>query len=628
MKKIISVISAFFLVITTGFSQQPWVQVIPYITSGLSKPVEITHCNDRRLFIVEQDGRIRIVMNDTLKVLPFLDINPQVLSTGTEQGLLGLAFDPDYKVNGHFFVNYINNSGNTVISRFSVNPLDSNTADPQSEVVFLTVNQPYTNHNGGDIEFGPDGYLYIPLGDGGSANDPQNRAQNQKELLGKFLRIDVRHGDQYLIPPDNPHVNDTAWYPEIWSLGVRNPWKASFDRLTNHLWFGDVGQDTWEEVDFIAADEMSGRNFGWRCYEATHPFNTSGCLPVSSFTEPVYEYQHSGGGNCSITGGVVYRGARYGNLFGHYLFADFCVPEFRTLKRENDTTFSYLAHSTWSGAGISVIGEDDRGNLYAGNLYNGHVRRLVDTTSCAPAAFLSENDSIRICAPTGQLSTPYADSLTYLWYRNGTMLPVTSNVLQIAQNGFYLVRVQHIGTGCFAEDSVFVQLTPNAPTLSFSGVNSSYCVFDPAVTLSASPSGGLFSGIGVNGNQFDPAAAGVGNYLLQYTYSTSNGCVYKSQVQTAVNSCTALFENGSISGLIAFPNPAADLLNLKFSCAAAGTATLEVYNLSGRKLFSRQLLVKMGANAERMDVGTISPGTYLLLMQHDKGSTATKFIVD
>ncbi len=610
----------------SALAQQPYVQTVPYITSGLSKPVEITHCKDARLFIVEQDGRIRIVRNDSLLTNPFLDINPQVLSTGTEQGLLGLAFDPDYKSNGYFFVNYINNSGNTVISRFGTNPLDSNLADPASEVVFMTVNQPYTNHNGGDIEFGPDGYLYIPLGDGGSANDPQNRAQNKKERLGKILRIDVRHGSSYLIPPDNPHVNDTTWFPEIWSLGVRNTWKASFDRLTGDLWFGDVGQDTWEEIDFVSSLNMEAKNFGWRCYEATHPFNTSGCQPLNVFTEPVYEYQHAGG-NCSVTGGLIYRGAKYGNLFGHYLFADFCIPEIRSLKQLDDTTFSYLTHSTWSGAGISIFGQDRNGEMYVGNMYNGHIRRIVDTTSCAPTAFLAVDDTIRICAPNGELSTPYGDSLTFIWYRNGVMLPVTSNILTIAQNGLYVVQVQNTATGCSAGDTVFVQLTQNAPTINFSSLNNLYCVFDAPVTLSATPAGGTFSGIGVSGNTFDPSLSGAGKFLVQYTYTTSNGCIYKSTLLTEVRTCVGQFEQGNVEGLTVYPNPAHDLVQVVFNVNSAERTIFDLFDLSGRKVLSEQVNHAAGQVSHQLKTARLNPGTYLLRLTNDAGTSGTRLII-
>lgn len=420
-------------------------------------------------------------------------------------------------------------------------------------------------------------------------------------------------------------MNDTTWYPEIWSLGVRNTWKASFDRLTGDLWFGDVGQDTWEEIDFVSSLNMEAKNFGWRCYEATHPFNTSGCQPLNVFTEPVYEYQHVGG-NCSVTGGLIYRGAKYGNLFGHYLFADFCIPEIRSLKQLNDTTFSYLAHSTWSGAGISIFGQDRKGEMYVGNMYNGHIRRIVDTTSCAPAAFLAVDDTIRICAPTGELSTPYGDSLTYIWYRNGVMLPVTSNTLTIAQNGLYVVQVQSQSTGCSAGDTVFVQLTPNAPTISFTGVNNLYCIFDPAITLSATPVGGTFSGIGVNGNTFDPSLAGTGRYLLQYTYSASNGCTYTSQQLTEVKTCTGVYENGEVEALFVFPNPAKDQVQVNFTSHSAQQTSLVLFDLSGRKVLEEKVNHDAGSVSYRLNTQGIKAGTYFLRVMNEKGNSGMKLM--
>ena len=611
MKKLIILLLAFLPMISAA--QNPYLITEPYITSGLVKPVEITNCKDSRLFIVEQDGRIRIVLNDVLRSTPFLDINAQVLSTGTEQGLLGLAFHPDYKTNGYFFVNYINNSGNTVISRFSVNPADSNLALPSSEVILKTITQPYTNHNGGDIEFGPDGYLYIPLGDGGSANDPQNRAQNKKSYLGKIMRWDVSHGDTYLIPPDNPFVNDTLYYPEIWSLGWRNPWKINFDRANGDLWIGDVGQDVWEEVDVEEASNSGGGNYGWRCYEASVAFNTSGCQSASSYITPVYEYQHASG-NCSVTGGEVYRGGQYGNLFGHYVFTDFCVPSLRTLQKQG-ASYNYLAHSTWSGAGMSAFGSGVNGSMYVANLYNGQIRKLVDTTSCAPAAWLSDEDTLRICDATGVLRTPPGDSLTYAWYRNGNILSgSTENELAVSQNGDYVVVVTNLGTGCTASDSVVLRLTLNPPAVSLSGIDSVYCVFDSPVALNGTPAGGVYSGIGVSGSTFDPSVAGIGTYLVQYKYTATNGCVYKSILKTEVRSCVNLVEQEGLQSISMYPNPTGG--NVTFSCkvATAGDYVMTVTDLHGRTAWTEVVNLSAGTYSRSLDFTGLANGTYLLQM--------------
>lgn len=623
MKKIIG-LTTLILFSVCCRAQQPYVTSVPYINSGLVKPVVITHCNDSRLFIVEQDGRIRIIINDTLMSTPFLDINPQVQSLGTEQGLLGLAFDPDFPSNGYFYVNYINNQGNTTLSRYSVDPADSNQALANSEVILKVIYQPYTNHNGGDIEFGPDGYLYVPLGDGGSAYDPQNRAQNQKELLGKILRLDVSHGDQILIPPDNPHVNDTAWLPEIWSLGLRNPWKTSFDRFTNDYWIGDVGQDVWEEIDYVKDMPASGANFGWRCYEATHPHITTGCQPAGYYTAPVYEYQHALG-NCSVTGGLVYRGAAYGNLFRHYLFADFCIPQFRTLKKQNDTTFAYLAHSSWTGAGISTFGEDAAGNVYVGNLYNGQIRKITDTTSCAPAAFLAESDTLIICAPSGLLRTPAGNNFNYSWMLNGNILPDTGHVIQVIQNGLYAVQVTNPVTGCQAEDSVFVMLTPIIPVVTVSGLDTSYCSFDAPVSLTGSPAGGVFYGQGISANQFSPAMAGAGPHLIQYNYTGTNGCVFKEILSTVVSACSAINENSTVVHLEIFPNPTEGIVSLKLKGSAAVQSSVTLMDISGR-VFDLGTIALDRGEVTTIDISNFQAGLYILTIKNQQGVSTMKLL--
>ena len=254
------------------------------IATGFNRPVDIVHAGDNRLFIVEQNnGRIRIMDQDgNINPTNFLDIGSRVGSTANEQGLLGLAFHPNYASNGYFYVNYTATNGNTNISRFTVSA-NPDVANANSEVILLTVSQPYNNHNGGGIKFGPDGYLYIGMGDGGSGGDPGNRAQNTTNLLGKMLRIDVDGGSPYSIPVDNPFVNNGSVSNEIWAIGVRNPWRFSFDRQTGDLWIADVGQGDWEEINMQPAASNGGENYGWRCYEGNIAFETAGCSSVSSF---------------------------------------------------------------------------------------------------------------------------------------------------------------------------------------------------------------------------------------------------------------------------------------------------------------------------------------------------------
>ncbi|OGO33359.1 MAG: hypothetical protein A2Z16_10605 [Chloroflexi bacterium RBG_16_54_18] len=331
------------------------------VESGLDRPVGVTNAGDgsQRIFILEQPGRIQIIREETLAPIPFLDIAARVGSQGFEQGLLGLAFHPDFSQNGTFFVNYTDLNGDTVIARFQVTGDNIDQADPGSEQRLLLVKQPYRNHNGGGIVFGPDGYLYIGLGDGGSAGDPQNNAQSVNSLLGKILRIDVDQGDPYGIPLDNPNVHE-AGMPEIWAYGLRNPWRFSFDRLSEDLYIADVGQSQWEEINFLPAGSPGGINFGWRFFEGMHPYQDSP-LSGTEITSPVAEYAHNLG--CSVTGGVVYRGERLPEFQGIYLFGDYCGQRVWGLTRS--TEGNWINSVLFEGLGsITSFGEDEVGEVY------------------------------------------------------------------------------------------------------------------------------------------------------------------------------------------------------------------------------------------------------------------------
>ena len=347
-------------------------QPAPYqlveIASGLTRPLYVTHAGDGsgRLFIVEQGGLIKIWQDGAVLDTPFLDVSELISQEArsadyTERGLLGLAFHPDFAANGQFFINYTERQNHgTVVARYTVSADDPNRADPASEVQLLYVPQPYGNHNGGHMVFGPDGYLYISLGDGGSGGDPQGNGQNLGTLLGTLLRIDVNVEDGYAIPPDNPFVgNDTA-RPEIWAWGLRNAWRFSFDRETGDLYIADVGQYSWEEVSFQPADSPGGENYGWNAYEGTHEF--SGNPPASDVVMPILEYGHSNG-RCSITGGYVYRGVDVPGLQGVYFYGDWCTGTIWTAWQGEDGVWQSQV-SLESGRRISSFGEDEDGELY------------------------------------------------------------------------------------------------------------------------------------------------------------------------------------------------------------------------------------------------------------------------
>lgn len=342
------------------------------IASGLKNPLYLTAPpSDPRLFIVEQPGRIQIVQNGQLLQTPFLDIVDRVRSGG-ERGLLSVAFHPKYASNGFFYVNYTNRNGDTHIERYSVSADDPDRADPASGKLLLKIEQPYSNHNGGLVMFGPDGMLYIGMGDGGSGGDPQGHGQNRGTLLGALLRIDVDGADPYAIPPDNPFVGQPGMRGEIWAWGLRNPWRFAFDWETNLLYIADVGQNRWEEVH-IASTKDAGLNYGWNIMEGVHCYRTLSCKR-DGLVLPVLEYGHSEG--CSITGGYVYRGSRIPSLVGHYFYADYCDGWIRSFKYENGKVSEPREWNLGRIGSILSFGEDAAGELYVLS-DNGRVYMLT-----------------------------------------------------------------------------------------------------------------------------------------------------------------------------------------------------------------------------------------------------------
>ena len=334
-----------------------WVQV----SDGFSQPLLLTHAGDGsgQLFVVEQGGKIWVLENGVMLPEPFLDIESQVGSEGNEQGLLGLVFHPDYEQNGIFYVDYTDLSGDTVVSRFQISS-DPNLADAGSEQIILQVDQPHANHNGGNIVFGPDGYFYIGLGDGGTQGDPNGNGQSLETLLGKILRIDVNVGSPYAIPADNPFTNGGG-PGEVWAYGFRNPWRFNFDGATGDVYIGDVGQNQWEEIDFLPSGALGGSNFGWNYFEGTHAYE--GSPPEeASLIPPVAEYEH-GGSRCSVTGGYVYRGAALPAWQGVYIYADYCSGEIFGLVQHADGSWeNQILYDT--SFLITSFGADEAGELY------------------------------------------------------------------------------------------------------------------------------------------------------------------------------------------------------------------------------------------------------------------------
>lgn len=456
------------------------------LVGGLSQPTDITHAGDARLFVTQKPGEIVIIENGALRPTPFLDIRGRVTAGGgnAETGLLGLAFHPTYADNGTFFVNYtVSGPLRTRISRFRRSTEDANVADPNSETILMEFTQPDVNHNGGQLHFGPDGYLYIASGDGGGAGDPGNYGQNNSTLLGKILRIDVdgtigtgpdcdiSGNSNYRIPADNPfadgdgNANEGGNCDEIWATGLRNPWRFSFDRLTDELWIADVGQYQYEEINFVAATSSGGENYGWRCYEGNNAYNTNGCQSANSYVSPLHVYTRVLG-DCSVTGGYVYRGNSYPNLNGHYFFSDFCNRTIRSISGAPDSTTLTQWTTTGGGSNPITFGQDRNGELYIG--YNsGDIYRIVGnsientptpTNTSAPTATPSPIPTETPVATSTPTTTPTA---------TGTATPTSTPTQTSTPTATPTGAILRVGTGIVDSNDGQLVLVPvdviNAP---------------------------------------------------------------------------------------------------------------------------------------------------------------------
>lgn len=367
----------------------PDIYLLNYV-DGLDHPVHITNANDgsTRLFVVEQIGRIRIIENHQLLSAPFLDLSSKVRSPwsenggGSEEGMLSVAFPENYAEDGHFFVYYTNLQGNNVVARFTITG-DPNIADANSEYPIMTLNHPgHENHNGGQLAFGPDGYLYIGTGDGGGSGDPDENAQDPGSLLGKILRIDIQGPiEPYTIPSTNPYTQTAGYRGEIWALGLRNPWRFSFDRDTGDLFIGDVGQTRIEEIDYQPALSQGGENYGWDILEGSMCFEPlNDCVPPENNVLPIAEYEHGENNSlgCSVTGGYLYRGSLYPRMIGVYFYADFCKGKIWGLKQEQGNWQGTMLWNSDQNTNFSTYGEDEQGNLYLADHSAGVVYQLTD----------------------------------------------------------------------------------------------------------------------------------------------------------------------------------------------------------------------------------------------------------
>lgn len=384
------------------------------IASGIAAPTDIQSAHDgtERLFFVQQNGIVRTYRNRSVLETPFLDIRSKTTGSG-ERGLLGLAFPPGFADKQRFYVYYTDRSGDIVIAQYRVSS-DRDVADAASETILLTIeHSQFANHNGGQLRFGRDGYLYAGIGDGGSSGDPSGNGQNRNTLLGKILRVDVETDPGRLqIPPSNPFVNQAGVRPEIWAYGLRNPWRFSFDHATGDLWIGDVGQNAWEEINFQPAFSGGGENYGWNRMEGTHCFRPASGCDTSGITLPVHEYQQ--GPECSVTGGFVYRGNAIQRLRGTYLFADYCSGRVWGISRQEDSWVHREVLNT--GFSIATFGEDEAGEIYLTNAMNGTVHRIDDARESSAPVFQPSNvvnaASFLGGLTPGSLATVFALGLT------------------------------------------------------------------------------------------------------------------------------------------------------------------------------------------------------------------------
>ena len=428
----------------TGPAALPTLVLEPLAT-GFMLPVGIVSAGDTRLFIVEKQGRIRIVQpNGQLLEPPFLDIQTLVRSEDQEQGLLGLVFAPNDPTT--FYVNYINKAQQITIARYRTTSQNPNLADPASAQTIFALQKGYTNHNAGDMAFGPDGNLYVAVGDGGGGGDPDEVTQKLSTYFGKILRINVTGALTYTIPGDNPFYldNDPATLPEIWAYGMRNPWRMTFDRATDNIFFGDVGESKWEEVNFLPFTSTGGLNFGWDCYEGNSVFETTDCGPATDYVPPIYAYPHVG--DCtSVTGGYVYRGAQYPNLQGHYLFGDFCHSRLNSLIPDGLGGWTPITY-TMPISFPSAFGQDPAGELYVAAIFDGIIYKIKDTsvqptpnpsvtTTPTKTPFPTATPTF---TPTATPINPSTATVTPTVNPNATATPTVITTPTSAQNRFYL----------------------------------------------------------------------------------------------------------------------------------------------------------------------------------------------
>lgn len=616
---------------------------IPYV-SGISAPIDLKNCGDDRLFVAERGGRIRVINADgTLRATPFLDITSKISSTASEEGFLGIAFSPNYKTDGKFYVDYtgfISGQLTTFVEEYKVSAADSNVADPSSALTLLTQSQPFTNHNGGNLMFGKDGYLYINLGDGGSGGDPFKNGQNKKTFLGKILRIDINNSSSaqpYVIPPTNPFYNDTTTgiKKEIWAYGVRNPWRSSVDRLTGDLWIADVGQGAHEEIDYQPANDTGGINYGWNIMEGNFCYNPATGCNSTGLTLPIYDYPHPLGS--AITGGYIYRSAQSKALFGNYIFADFGAKWIDGIKQSNGVLLGTVNHlitaQQASGNPIS-FGEDRYGDQYIIFYGNGTIYQLQDTSYLRrPKAYFT---------PTNPGSTSFVfqglqgKNLTYQWLKNNTIIPgATSPDYTTSEIGSYNLIVTNTLGFKDTSDAFLLGSSLNLTSFTAQKIPGDLIKLDWQTNAELNITGYTiqrrkdnetgFSDIGFVDSK---SINGFSNNELDYAFTDSSALnytklFYRLRIQHADGSFTYsdirfITSDVTKNGYIIFPNPAKGQVQIYLN-EFTQPVVMILYDNTGRKII-QQTINQQSATIEL----PASKGIYIMQLSNTDGNNKVR----
>lgn len=608
--------------------------------------------NDNRFYTIRQNGYIVIIdENNPTEETVFLDISQKVNLEG-EQGLLGLTFHPNYEINGQFFVYYCAaGTKKSTLSRFYRHNDNANFSDSNSEEILLTFDQPTIKHNAGCLQFGPDGYLYIASGDGGDLNDIQGYGQKTNTFLGKMLRIDVNTDSSYLIPDNNPFKDLFYYYPEIWATGLRNPWRFSFDRLTGDLWIADVGQEVWEEINFQAAGDTLGQNYGWSCREGNDAFNGNTCTDTLEFSDPIFQYTHNDDVNCSgsITGGFVYRGMENGDLFGKYIYADFCTGTFSALHKNGDEIVNEII-GNFNPFDFISFSENHNGELYVMSYFSGKIFKIT-SSNCEPTSYISEPEQSNICNTDSLILTAFSNqnaNFSFQWQKNGAnILGANSSTLSVTESADYQIITTNSQNGCTAiSEAIFIDFQTQDTTFLFQEIcegdslffgneflndagtyeqyfsNQTGCDSIVFLDLNVLPNETeeIFSAIELpfsyNGIPIENDTIIIENWLAQ------NGC--DSLVIIHFSTLSDLLENDILENeFTIIPNPIQDIFQLKTTPNSAPLTELEIYNSFGQNVSHQFYFNQNRQEIQRQDAAT---GVYFLSIKVGKQQEILRFV--